>query len=143
MQVGNQMMAHHYIYIYITIISASGEINHHKHHLPFYHFISSCTELRAYFIIITAFYIEILQHNACCESNYPWFSDLQIVYIQCFCRDLRQTSDTYVKVYLMPDKDSKKTQIIKESSHPIFNESYVFPPIIFNVNKTGIIPYTL
>lgn len=33
--------------------------------------------------------------------------------------------DTYVKIYLMPDKHSEKSDIVKDSSHPAFNQRSV------------------
>ena len=56
--------------------------------------------------------------------------------------DLGGTSDPYVKVYLLPDKNKKfETKVHRKTLNPVFNESFKFSVKIMLLSLFKIIKY--
>ena len=56
--------------------------------------------------------------------------------------DLGGTSDPYVKVYLLPDKNKKfETKVHRKTLNPVFNESFKFSVEIMLLSLFKIIKY--
>ena len=54
--------------------------------------------------------------------------------------DLNGTSDPYVKVYVLPDKKKKfETKVQKKSLNPVFDETFNFKGIDFNMTTKRIL----